>query len=144
MTDWRDAIEKRQALQQAQYDRETALKRRAEEREQRRAARAAAAANTQSWEAWVDTRIAAAVAREREITRGVIIELVKNERADIAAALKSLQLEMFTKTDSKLDTLTRLIDALVTKAKQGEPFKFACEKEGEELPNFLPPGRRDN
>jgi hypothetical protein len=152
MSNWRDSLEQRQALQQKQYDREIAHKRRVEEREQRRAARETAV-DSQSWQDWIDQRIKQAIAAEHELMIGVMTELVNHEREEVARACKDVQTEMLGRMDERLGTLSRMIDLLADARKavndKDKAFRgFACERDSgdTEVPNFLPPqpGRRDN
>jgi hypothetical protein len=73
---------------EARFEQERARDRRDERREQQRRART----NSQSWEQWIDARIAAALIDEREgVTRGVIKAVVERIYADLDTDLKTLQ-----------------------------------------------------
>jgi hypothetical protein len=86
----------------------------------------AAASNTQAWGAWIDARIEAAVAREREFTMDVLSQslagFMDDERGSITKEVElktaELKLDLITKLESAIATMRRMLVGLAALAEE--------------------------
>jgi hypothetical protein len=121
------------------------------ESDRRRAAKAAdAAAAPQTWESWVNSRIAAAVEAEHNFMIEVLGEVVANIEAmtekAVAAKTAEVRLDM---TNKMLETLGS-IERVAGISREPKEFRFAREKSDDDagkaadIPNFMRPRQELN